>query len=106
MMLEEAIRQACSIRVNELDELTLSTLLLELERNLAVEIRGVSADIPIFLESDLVIPPPFENVYWLYLVAMIDLSNKDLEAYKASYALFCEARDAYARWYHRTGGQS
>ena len=103
-MIDDVIRLACSMRVNELDELTLTTLLVELENLLAVEIRGETPDSPSLLDTDLVIPPPFQHVYWTYLVAMIDLAARDLESYKVSYALFCEARDTYARWYHRTGG--
>lgn len=104
MMYDEVIRQACSMRTNELDELTLTTLLFELENLLAVEIRGQKPDSPALMDTDLLIPPPFQNIYWTYLVAMIDLAARDLESYKVSYALFCEARDTYARWYHRTGG--
>lgn len=103
-MYDEVIRHACAMRVNELDELTLTTLLFELENQLAVEIRGEGPDTPTFMDTDLLIPSPFQNIYWTYLVAMIDLAQKDLDAYKVSYALFCEARDAYARWYNRTGG--
>jgi hypothetical protein len=105
MMFEEVTRQACAMRSNQLDDLTLKTLLWELENQLAVEIRGEGPDTPSVLDTDLLIPPPFQNIYWTYLVAMIDLAAKDLDAYKHSYALFCEARDTYARWYNRTGGK-
>lgn len=107
MTTTEAIEIACALRSNEsLDEPTLSNLLWELEGMLAVEVQGKSPSSLTIADTDLDIPLPFDRVYWTYLVAMIDLATKDLDSYKVSYAMFCEARDTYARWYHRTGGKS
>ena len=106
MTTTEAIALACALRPNEaLDEATLANLLWELEAMLAVEIKGQTPSSLTICDLDLDIPMPFDCVYWTYLVAMIDLASKDLDSYKVSHAMFCEARDTYARWYHRTGGK-
>ena len=95
------------LRPNELGEEALGRLLSELDARLATEVRGeeVSGQKTPVYRSELAIPAPFDRLYWIYLVAMIDMAAGDNEAYSVSYALFTEARDAYARWYQRTGGK-
>ncbi|MBE6703237.1 MAG: hypothetical protein E7585_07510 [Ruminococcaceae bacterium] len=109
MTTKEAIDLACVLRPNELGSEALGSLLAELESSLATEVRGECPHgdcCPLVVtETVLSAPPPFDRLYWAYLVAMIDLSAKDLDAYGLSYALYQEARTAYARWYHRTRGK-
>ncbi|MBQ8358038.1 MAG: hypothetical protein IJX39_09585 [Clostridia bacterium] len=108
MTVQEAIELAGILRPNELSEEVLTSFLSELEGRLAVEVRGQSPAAlcpPVAVtRTGLSIPAPFDRLYWAYLVAMIDLAAGDTEAYSISYALFREARDAYARWYQRTKG--
>lgn len=109
MTVKEAIDQASVLRPNELGEEALAALLYELESSLATEVRGESpvagCGAVMVNEASLSAPAPFDRMYWAYLVAMIDLSAKDQDAYNMSYALYREARTAYARWYHRTRGK-
>ena len=107
MKITQALELANTIRPNELGDTVLTTLLTELEGALAVEIRGEHPEAltkPL-ANGELILPLPFDSVYWTYLVAMIDLAAKDVESYKASNALYSEARDAYAHWYQRIGGR-
>jgi hypothetical protein len=108
MTVNEVIDLTCALRPNELDRTVLTRLLLELEALLAVEVRGEGAVPPkhphVAGRECLTVPAPFDRLYWTYLVSMIDLASGDSAAYRISEALFTEARDAYARWYQRTGG--
>ena len=108
MTLQKAIELACALRPNELGEEALSHFLEELEANLATEVRGerkCSSCSPV-TRDELAVPSPFDRVYWAYLVSLIDLAAGDAEAYAMSRALFEDARNAYARWYQRTGGRA
>lgn len=108
MKIAQAIELVNILRPNELGEAALTTLLAELEGSLAVEVRGEHPEAltkPL-AEDELILPLPFDCVYWTYLIAMIDLAVRDIESYKTSNALYCQARDAYARWYQRIGGRS
>lgn len=53
------------------------------------------------MDKELLIPPPFENVYSLYLEAKIDYHNKEYAHYNNSAAmfeaLFAEYKKAYIR---------
>ena len=105
MTTNEAIALARALRPNELEDSVLRELLWELEGMLAVEVQGEDPDSLTVADTALNIPMPFDCVYWTYLVAMIDLASKNFDSYKISYPMFCEARDTYARWYHRNGGK-
>ncbi|MBQ8341357.1 MAG: hypothetical protein IJY22_03145 [Clostridia bacterium] len=89
------------------EEKILLRWLLELEGRMAVSVRGEAVGgVPSYSEkfdpsTPLLVTAPFERVYWTYLVAMIDLACGDRAAYAASYPLFLEAYDEYARWFAR-----
>lgn len=109
MTASEAIELACVLRPNELDKAALERFLMELEDNLAVEVRGeaptrANAHPHSTSSQQLSVPSPFDRLYWAYLLSLIDLSGGDNAAYAITRALFDGARDAYARWYQRTGG--
>ena len=104
MTVQEAIELACAMRKNELGETVLSHFVEELEADLAVTVRGEPVPV-ISTTQPLLVPSPFDRVYWTYLVSLIDLSVGPVMAYNLSKVLYEDARDAYARWYHRTGGK-
>ena len=105
MTVKEALQISRAIRPSELDETVLIALLLELEQQLAMEVRGEQRLPRAVVSTDLEVPAPFDRVYWTYLVAMIDLAAGNVERYRVSDALYRESRDAYARWYQRRAGQ-
>lgn len=104
MTIQEAIAIATALRPTELDEALLTKLVLDLEHRISAEIRGERLLPRAVMRTELTVPPPFDRVYWTYLIAMIDLAACNAEAYAASDALYRESLDAYARWHHRTGG--
>lgn len=108
MTVSEAIAMACALRPNELGEQTLRNLLIELDHRMALETGRARMGEPCegtpVYGSELGVPAPFDRIYWVYLVAMIDMALGNAESYNISYALFTEARDAYARWVQRGEG--
>lgn len=99
MKFQEAIACAKIFRDCEADETLLSHLLTELEGRIALEIHGeTSFDERI---DTLSVPAPWSRLYWTYLVAMIDLAAGNVALCEQSAALFRNAYEAYARYYHQ-----
>ena len=105
MTADKALELALTLRPSELEREVLKTLLLELEEQLALEIRGEWPCPRAVTCTDLKIPAPFDKVYWTYLVSMIDLAKGHTDAYRISDALYRESKDTYARWHQRTVGK-
>ena len=109
MTQKEALALAASVRAHAVPEELLIRFLSELEGRVRREIRGEkapSAPSPVTHNNQkLSAPAPYDRLYWSYLVAMIDLTAGDTEAYATSFALFHEAWSAYARAWQSTGGR-
>lgn len=61
----------------------------------------VTYSFPEDLDRELLIPPPFDNVYVLYVRAMIDFHNNELEKYNASAQMFFSRFEDYKKAYLR-----
>ena len=75
----------------------------ELEGRVMIELEGVSPSALSTPEEDsempyLSAPYPFDRMYWLYIMAMLDYVNGDSARYANSAALFNTAYQAYAKW--------
>lgn len=75
----------------------------ELEGRIQVELEGVSPSslTPPEATSDEVVlsaPYPFDRLYWLYVVAMLDYVHGDNARYENSAAMFNSAYQTYAKW--------
>lgn len=55
--------------------------------------------VEIGLDGELMVKPPHSELYWPYLMAMIDLANGDYERYTNSMQLFNDRVKRYMRWY-------
>lgn len=53
------------------------------------------------LETVLLVPAPFDELYIRYLEAQIDYSNGEYAKYNNSILMFTAAYDAYAEYYNR-----
>ena len=106
MTVQKALALARALRPCELSDEMLSQFLLELEADLAFRIRGEGMVAPCtaIIRNELSVPAPFDRIYWLYLTSLIDFSMGATERYAVSDALFREARDDYAKWMRRKGG--
>ena len=50
------------------------------------------------LNTQLAAPVPFDQMYWMYLVAMLDLANGDTARYLNSASMFNTAFENYSKW--------
>lgn len=53
------------------------------------------------MDTELLAPAPFEGIYALYMMAMIDFHNRDYDDYNNTMTLFNEQFDAYKKAYIR-----
>lgn len=65
-----------------------------------VSFSGYNDDTPI--DTELLIPHPYDEVYRFWLEAQIDYANGEYAKYNNSMAMFNTAYSAYERYYNRT----
>ena len=65
-----------------------------------VTFEGYNAETP--LDTPLLIPHPYDDVYRYWLEAQIDYANGEYTKYNNSMSMYNEAYSAYQRHYHRT----
>ena len=63
--------------------------------------EGVQYAFPEDMDSDLLIPHPFEGIYALYLEAQIALHNKDYEDYNNTILVYTAKLEEFRRAYLR-----
>ena len=99
MTRNQALEWAASVRPHALPDPLLHRFLEELEGRIALEIhqKAQGEAHPAYHQNPpLSVPAPYDRLYWCYLVAMIDLTQGDMQAYTLSRPLFDEAFAAYA----------
>ena len=65
----------------------------------AVTFEGYNADTP--LETELIVPAPYDVVYTYWLQAQIDYWNQELSKYNNSITMYNTAYSEFERWYIR-----
>lgn len=65
-----------------------------------VSFAGYNAETP--LDTELIVPHPYDDVYRYWLEAQIDYANGEYAKYNNSMSMFNEAYSAYNRYYHKT----
>lgn len=60
-------------------------------------------------DEELLVPVPYDKVYWMWVSAMIDFANGEYDKYQNTLQMVNDAYDKYAKWFHRkfhqdTGG--
>lgn len=79
----------------------------ELEGKVKVELLGESPeaaetfDESTSVDTELCVPYPYDQLYWMYLVAMLDLVSGDTAHYENAAALFNAAYQSYGKWLKR-----
>ena len=78
--------------------------LAELDGKIAVEVLHQETPVygPEAWDTPLLVPAPYDNLYALYVSAMIDYYNQELDRYQNSMVVFNAAMDEYRKWYQRT----
>ncbi len=101
MKLTEVIRQADDLRMNTLGEDQKAQWLHELDGKIA---EIMERDIPQNTwpdDRELLMPAPCDNIYVLYLVAMIDYYNQETAMYTNDMAMFNQAYSEAKAWWRR-----
>ena len=106
MKLGEAIEKANKIKPNRYGDDVLASWLSELDGRAALETMGQETapeySWPEDADTQLLIPHPFSRVYELYLVAMIDFHNREMDSYANDMEAFNDAMSEWMAWYRRT----
>lgn len=81
--------------------------LMELEGKLFLEVlQGEGESPPSRFPEDggkpLIAEFPYDNIYDLYLQAMIDFHNREIQNYNNSMTMYAVALDEFKRWYRRS----
>ena len=53
-------------------------------------------------DKDLLVPPPYDDIYIRWLEAMIDYTNGEYKKYNNSLTAYNDSYSLYARFYNRT----
>ena len=102
MTTERAIAKANELRLNALDDAQKAGWLYELEGKLA-EMMELPVPENIWPENaELQMPTPYDNIYELYLVALIDYYNGETDLYANDMALYDQALAEGMAWWRRT----
>jgi len=101
MKATDAILQADTLRPNTLETEQKARWLYELNSEVA-EMMGEELE-PFVWDGDfdLLMPEPKDNIYPLYLCAMIDYYNQETTTYANDMAIFNEAYMEAKAWYRR-----
>ena len=78
-----------------------------LDGRVAVEVMGIDApayELPDFADSELLVSHPYDDIYQLYVMAMIHFHNHEYDLYNNVVLMFQERFDAFKAWHIRTHG--
>ena len=101
MTLKLAIKWADEIRPNAISDELKAAWIFEVESQIA-EMMGIPCPKNTFpSDTELLMPDPHDNIYYLYAAAMIDFAQQDSETYYNDMVMFNAALDAAKGWYIR-----
>lgn len=102
MTLRDCLSLADLLRPNALPAEIKCRWLSELEGRIALELRGETEPpapfSPASPDTRLAVPFPYDQLYWMYLAALIDLASDDRTRYAYSASLFNSAYQSYAKY--------
>ena len=98
MKLYEAIARADILRPNAIPEDIKASWVYELESEFA---EMMKTEIDTDTEAELLMPSPKDNVYYLYLCAMIDIANEETNLYQNDMLVANSAIGEARKWWWR-----
>ena len=110
MTIETCMSLVEAVRPGGVDAAVRLRLLGEIEGKVRVELHGESPDGSWEFDGDtpagtvLCVPHPYDQIYLLYLMAMMDYISGDMERYENGAAMFNAAYQSYGKWLKRRGG--
>ena len=111
MKINEAIQEIDNLKFNaftqdqkvgwlsRLDNMVKTQIIDTHEGGEGVSFTGYDSDTN--LQTELLIPSPFDAVYLRWLEAQIDYSNGEMDRYNISITMFNTEFEAFEAWYHR-----
>lgn len=101
MNLKEAMTRADRLRPNALPDSQKAAWVYELDGKVA-EMMGVPPQENAFPDDGcLLMPAPYDNIYELYLAALIDYSHEESALYTNDMAMFNTAMSEAKAWWRR-----
>lgn len=85
--------------LSELDHLIVSNV-INAHDNSNMEFNGYDTETD--LETELLVPTPYDEMYVYWLQAKIDYWNQDMDLYEVSMTMYNNAYEQYGRHYIRT----
>lgn len=108
MTLREVIERVDEIKPNAFSEDTKTMWLNECEGMVQTEVLlFASEDILVYdfdadKDAELLVKPPHDKLYWVYLAAMIDFANGEYNKYQNTMQMFNNSFNEFMGWYART----
>ena len=104
--INEVIERVDKVKLNSYEDSAKAAWLIELDGKIFLEVRrGEAPEPPRIYPEDgdipLLVQSPYDNLYDLYLYAMIDFNNREIANYGNSMTMFNSAMDEYKKHYHR-----
>ena len=105
--INEVIERVDRVKLNGYEDAAKAGWLIELDGKLYAEtMHGTGTEPPRRYPEDgdvpLLVESPYDNLYDLYLYAMIDFNNREIANYNNSMTMFNTALDEIKKQYHRT----
>lgn len=112
MNIQKALDMADSMLPNMMDRKLKIAFLTEIEQYIHNEIvmkhehTEEQEELPVYTEgtdagTELVIPDPYSNLYYYYIMAKIDEQNLEFDKFNTHWALFENKYDTMSDWYTR-----
>lgn len=101
MTIKETIKKADRLRPNAINDEQKADWVWSLETDIADLIGADMKANPFPADVDLTMPAPYDGIYSLYLMAMIDNYNQDSTLYANDMTMFNEAYGEARRWWRR-----
>lgn len=112
MKISEAIAQLRSIKENQYDDETLVRWLSDVEGRIYEEVIKWHEDTDDIahgpyspdgdMDTALMVPNPYDDLYIKYLMAQVDYHNAELARYNNSMVMYNIALSDFANWYNRS----
>lgn len=106
MTVNTAIMRADELRPNAYSESEKTAWLSELDGKISLEIFKAEPQTRYTYSQDadreLLVSHPHEDIYPLYIAAMVDFYNQDVSSYQNAMSMFNNRYDIFAKWYQRS----
>ena len=109
MTVEACVRLVDDMIPNGFPEAVKRRFLGEVEGKVRVELLGEEPDSVAWEDglapedTELAVPSPYDQLYWLYLSAMMDYASGDIARYENTAILFNTVYQGYGKWLKRRG---